>query len=124
MKRILRYLQGTLSHGLTVRRSVDFTLHAYSDSDWAGCPDDRRSTTGYCVYLGSNLLVRVARNSTRLPARALSLSIVLLLLLLLRFVGLCLFFRSYDYHYPVLLHYGVTTLELLILLSIRFFISV
>ena len=32
------------------------TLHAYSDADWAGCPDTRRSTSGFCVFLGPNLI--------------------------------------------------------------------
>nr|GEX40514.1 ribonuclease H-like domain-containing protein [Tanacetum cinerariifolium] len=32
------------------------TLVAYSDADWAGCPTTRRSTSGYCVFLGNNLL--------------------------------------------------------------------
>ncbi|GJY93289.1 ribonuclease H-like domain-containing protein [Tanacetum coccineum] len=31
-------------------------LVAYSDADWAGCPTTRRSTSGYCVFLGNNLL--------------------------------------------------------------------
>nr|GEU91511.1 hypothetical protein [Tanacetum cinerariifolium] len=36
--------------------STTFTLVAYSDVDWAGCPTTRRSTSGYCVFLGNNLL--------------------------------------------------------------------
>jgi hypothetical protein len=56
VKRILRYLKGTLSYGLQIRAHSSFDLHAYSDADWAGCPDDRRSTSGFCVFLGSNLL--------------------------------------------------------------------
>nr|GEZ00690.1 ribonuclease H-like domain-containing protein [Tanacetum cinerariifolium] len=31
-------------------------LVAYSDADWVGCPTTRRSTLGYCVFLGNNLL--------------------------------------------------------------------
>lgn len=31
-------------------------MNAYSDADWAGCPDERRSTKGYAIFLGSNLL--------------------------------------------------------------------
>ncbi|KAK9079958.1 hypothetical protein SSX86_001633 [Deinandra increscens subsp. villosa] len=56
LKRILRYIQGTLSYGLTFSQSNARTLVAYTDADWAGCPDTRRSTSGYCVYLGANLL--------------------------------------------------------------------
>ncbi|VVA32593.1 Hypothetical predicted protein, partial [Prunus dulcis] len=54
VKRILRYLQGTLSHGFTYSSSGPLLLSAYSDSDWAGDINTRRSTTGFVVYLGSN----------------------------------------------------------------------
>ena len=56
LKRILRYLQGTLSLGLTLRRSSPTELVVYTDADWAGCPDTRRSTSGYAVFLGDNLV--------------------------------------------------------------------
>lgn len=52
----MRYLQGTKSHGLQIYRSSIDSFIAYSDADWAGCPDTRRSTFGYCVYLGNNLI--------------------------------------------------------------------
>ncbi|CAL2224604.1 unnamed protein product [Prunus armeniaca] len=56
-KRILRYLKGTLQLGLEFRSSSSpLALHAYSDADWAGCPDTRRSTSGYCIFLGPNLI--------------------------------------------------------------------
>ncbi|CAL8085814.1 unnamed protein product [Prunus armeniaca] len=56
-KRILRYVKGTLDHGLVFRpQPLTARLCAYSDADWAGCPDTRRSTSGYLVYFGSNLL--------------------------------------------------------------------
>ncbi|XP_035840343.1 uncharacterized mitochondrial protein AtMg00810-like [Helianthus annuus] len=56
LKRIIRYLKGTTSFGLTLGSVGDFSLRAYTDADSAGCPDTRRFTSGYCVYLGSNLL--------------------------------------------------------------------
>ncbi|KAI5330217.1 hypothetical protein L3X38_029615 [Prunus dulcis] len=57
VKRILRYLKGTLGFGLPIHHSpVPSLLVAYSDADWAGCPDTRRSTTGYCVFLGKTLI--------------------------------------------------------------------
>ncbi|KAJ9553280.1 hypothetical protein OSB04_017325 [Centaurea solstitialis] len=56
LKRILRYLKGTLSHGLHLKASAVDRLVAYSDADWAGCPNTRRSTSGFCAYLGDNLV--------------------------------------------------------------------
>ncbi|GJX28819.1 ribonuclease H-like domain-containing protein [Tanacetum coccineum] len=56
LKRILRYVQVSLDHGLQLFSSSTIDLVAYSDVDWAGCPTTRRSTSGYCVFLGNNLL--------------------------------------------------------------------
>ncbi|XP_022014710.2 uncharacterized mitochondrial protein AtMg00810-like [Helianthus annuus] len=56
LKRILRYIKGTLDYGLRLTASSTSSLIAYSDADWAGCPDSRRSTSGYCVFLGNNLI--------------------------------------------------------------------
>nr|GEX16745.1 ribonuclease H-like domain-containing protein [Tanacetum cinerariifolium] len=56
LKRILRYVPGTLDYGLQLFSSFTTDLVAYSDADWAGCPITRRLTSGYCVFLGNNLL--------------------------------------------------------------------
>ncbi|XP_071704940.1 uncharacterized mitochondrial protein AtMg00810-like [Rutidosis leptorrhynchoides] len=56
LRRILRYIKGTTDLGLQLFASSPSTLVAYSDGDWAGCPTTRRSTSGYCVFLGNNLL--------------------------------------------------------------------
>jgi hypothetical protein len=57
MKRVLRYLRGSLDFGLHLRRSASSSeLTVYMDADWACCPDTRRSTLGYVVFLGDNLV--------------------------------------------------------------------
>ena len=56
LKWILRYLRGTLDFGLLLRWSASADLVVYTDADWAGCPDTRRSTSGYAVFLGDNLI--------------------------------------------------------------------
>lgn len=64
VKRILRYLRGTIDSGLHISSSPVTDIRAYSDADWAGCPDTRRSTSGYCVYIGDSL---VSWSSKRQP---------------------------------------------------------
>jgi hypothetical protein len=71
-KRIPRYLKGTKSMGLMLRRSGAKLLSAFSDADWAGSADDRRSTGGFAIFYGPNLVSWsskkqpiVARSSTK-----------------------------------------------------------
>ena len=79
VKRILRYLQGTQSHGLKLCKSDSMLVSAFSDANWAGCPDDRRSTGGFVVFLGGNLIswsarkqATVSRSSTEAEYKALA----------------------------------------------------
>lgn len=79
MKRILRYVQGTLGLGLRIDRSFSSIVSAFSDADWAGCLDDRRSTGGFAVFLGTNLVswsarkqATVSRSSTEAEYKALA----------------------------------------------------
>ncbi|KAM1452490.1 hypothetical protein ACFX2I_039449 [Malus domestica] len=78
VKRILRYLKGSLNHGISYS-SGELILKAFSDADWAGDPNDRRSTTGLVVFLGNNPISwsskkqqTVSRSSTEAEYRALS----------------------------------------------------
>ncbi|GKV06593.1 hypothetical protein SLEP1_g18466 [Rubroshorea leprosula] len=54
--RIIRYLHGTISRGLFFSSHPCMQLQAYADAYWAGCPDTRRSTTGWCVFLSDSLI--------------------------------------------------------------------
>lgn len=52
IKRILRYIKGTINLGLFYPYGKDTKLVGYSDSDWGGDQDERKSTIGYVFYLG------------------------------------------------------------------------
>nr|GEV55965.1 hypothetical protein [Tanacetum cinerariifolium] len=93
-KKILRYLHGTIEHGMLIRRSFGSTLQAFTnvlwkcnpdtsfeaflDADWAGDSDDRWSTGRFAIYLGLNLIswtarkqCTVSRSSTKAEYKAL-----------------------------------------------------
>ncbi|XP_022151713.1 uncharacterized protein LOC111019625 [Momordica charantia] len=53
VKCILHYLRGTIDHGLIFHKPKDLSLQGYVDSDWASDPDDRKSTSGYCVFFST-----------------------------------------------------------------------
>ena len=55
------YLRGSLDYDLLLRPSPTSELVVYTDADWAGCPDTRRSTSGYAVFLGANLVSWAAK---------------------------------------------------------------
>jgi len=57
VKRILRYLTSTRTHGLIIQQCSSPTIHDFSDADWGGDADDRKSTTDYCVFYGRNIIV-------------------------------------------------------------------
>jgi hypothetical protein len=56
MKHTLHYLRGILDYGLLLQCSVSSELTVYTDVDWTGCPNTRRSTLVYPVFLGANLV--------------------------------------------------------------------
>lgn len=64
LKRILRYVKETVSLGLHLQRATTLQLSAYTDADWAGCPDTRRSTSGFAVFLGDSLVSWSSKGQT------------------------------------------------------------
>ncbi|KAI0528569.1 hypothetical protein KFK09_001111 [Dendrobium nobile] len=78
LKRLLRYINGTLSFGLPITVG-SLQLHFYSDADWASDSSDRKSISGFCTFLGPNLIswtvkkqATVAKSSTEAEYRSLS----------------------------------------------------
>lgn len=56
VKRISRYLQGTKEFGLWYPKGNQLDLATFSDANWAGCVDTRKSTSGVAFFLGGCLV--------------------------------------------------------------------
>lgn len=65
-KRILRYIRGTIQFGIHYSTGATPLLVGFTDSDWAGDPDDQKSTTGYVFTLGSGPITGIARSKVPL----------------------------------------------------------
>ena len=80
-KRLLRYLKNTIFHGINIHETSNTTLTCFSDADWAGSLDDRKSTSAYLIFLGSTPISwsskkqrATARSSTEAEYRALAMA--------------------------------------------------
>ncbi|GJV31895.1 retrovirus-related pol polyprotein from transposon TNT 1-94 [Tanacetum coccineum] len=69
VKRIFRYLNGTINMGLWYSKDTDMSLTAYADADHAGCQDTRRSTSGSAQFLGDKLVSWSSKKQKALPYR-------------------------------------------------------
>ena len=73
-KCIVRYVKNTMNLGLTFSKSSSPLVSAFSDSDWAGCIDDRCSIGGFAVFFGPNLISWCAKNMLLYPGQVQKLS--------------------------------------------------
>jgi hypothetical protein len=76
VKRIFRYLKGTKEFGLWYPKGKDLSLIAYTDADWAGCIDDRQSTSGETFYLGECLVSWLRRKQSSISLSTVEHSIL------------------------------------------------
>ena len=56
LKRIIKYVKTTAEFGVWYSKDTNDVLARYSDADWAGNADDRKSTSGDCFYVENNLV--------------------------------------------------------------------
>ncbi|XP_050119969.1 uncharacterized mitochondrial protein AtMg00810-like [Malus sylvestris] len=77
--RVLRYLKGSIGRGILMRNNSHTQISGYTDADWAGNSLDRKSTTGFCTFVGGNLVTWkskkqsvVARSSAEAEYRAMA----------------------------------------------------
>ncbi|XP_043721004.1 uncharacterized mitochondrial protein AtMg00810-like [Telopea speciosissima] len=98
--------QDTLGAGIVIKPGSTSHIQAYTDADWAGCPDTRRSTTGFCVFLGNTLVSwclkkqpTVSRSSSEAEYKALAITTAEMLWLSYLLTDL-----KVPLHLPLLLH--------------------
>jgi hypothetical protein len=98
IKRILRYIKGTLQFGLSLSRSQSHDLVVYSDADWTGCSDTRRSTSCYCVFLGNNLISWSSKRQHTMSLSSAELNIEVLQMSWLRLAGFVNYWENFNDH--------------------------
>ncbi|XP_004306286.1 PREDICTED: uncharacterized mitochondrial protein AtMg00810-like [Fragaria vesca subsp. vesca] len=64
VKRILRYLKGSAGRGILLKNNGNTNIMGYTDADWAGNSLDRKSTTGFCTFVGGNLVTWKSKKQT------------------------------------------------------------
>lgn len=79
IKRVLCYLKGTVNYGLRLKTGQHLHITGYADADWTSDPDDRRSTSGYCIYFGQSLISwcskkqpTISRSNTKVEYRSIA----------------------------------------------------
>ncbi|RVW99438.1 putative mitochondrial protein [Vitis vinifera] len=80
-KDIMRYINGTIDFGIKFKQVQNFHFHGFFYSDWVGCVDDMRSTSGYCFSFGSAFSLGALKNRILWHNPQLKQSTLLLLLL-------------------------------------------
>jgi Reverse transcriptase (RNA-dependent DNA polymerase)/Integrase core domain/gag-polypeptide of LTR copia-type/GAG-pre-integrase domain len=64
VNQVLRYLKASPGRGIMMKKLGRFDIVGYADADWAGNPFDRKSTTGFCMFVGGNLVIWKSKKQT------------------------------------------------------------
>lgn len=79
LKRVMHYIKGTTTFSVKIHALALPSITTYSNIDWAGCPDTRHSTSGFCVFLRDALMLRplkrqptVSRSSVKVEYRGIT----------------------------------------------------
>ncbi|GKC09624.1 gag/pol polyprotein, partial [Tanacetum coccineum] len=123
---ILCYLHGTIEHGMLIHHSSgstlqaftdvlrkgnpDTSLEAFSDADWAGDSDDRRSMGGFAIYLGLNLISWIARKQRTVSRSSIEVECKALADTVAELTWLQTLLNELGIVHLQLLYYGVTIL--------------
>jgi hypothetical protein len=97
-KRIQRYLQGNLELSHHLFRTAPIDLVVYSDVDWASCPDTRRSTSGYGMFLCDNLIAWSSKRQQTISRSSVEAEYRVLIMMSPRLVGCGNCFSNFIVH--------------------------
>jgi len=64
LKRALRYVKETINLRFFIHSNNSLKLYGFSDANWVGCIETRHPTTGFCTYLGSNIISWLVKKQT------------------------------------------------------------
>lgn len=108
VKWILRYIKGTVSHGLIFRRSSSLALTCFSDADWVGHLEDCSSTSSQCVFLGNNIISWSAKKQPTVAKSSMESEYRSLAHLRLNYLGSYISSRIFTFPWFIPQSYGVT----------------
>jgi hypothetical protein len=109
VKQILQYIRGTLEFGLPLHCYLATDLVAYFDVDWVSCPDTRRSTSGYGVFLRDNLVSWSSKRSTLSPTPVSKPNTAVLPIPSLKLLGCASYLKNFTHLCVELLLFTATT---------------
>ncbi|XP_038889079.1 uncharacterized mitochondrial protein AtMg00810-like [Benincasa hispida] len=121
---IPHYVKGTLAHGLQFSSQSSLVQSGYSDANWARDPIDKRSTIGYCFYLGDSFISLRSKKQTVVSRSSTDSKYMHLPMLLQSYYGFASSLKIWEFFNSLLLSFTVTIEALSKLLTMMYFMNV